>query len=280
MECDPRPMDNEDRVRRWPEYLQRRRNRETMESFSKDPPDKQYEELMLGLFREASFTVECEPLINGKNPDLLVKADDGLCCIVECTTVHWEGRHEYTWDENGSGHLMVDDSDPMNRNTKLWNSIKGKLQKYKGDTFPGYGLVIAIYNWSLSNDDNDAVDVCFEQSDRYLTLSDGKVVGRGWRRPLDLEPDLAIFQAPDTKHCSAIIHSTHLFALNSVDGEYEHVNNADAHHLLIPNPKAPHPVPERFFPFCDVLDLPSLRNGDGSIPTRKPLTMRVKNRIA
>ena len=89
-------------------------------------------------------------------------------CIVECTTVHWEGRDEFTWDENGLGHLMVDDSDPMERNSKLWNSIECKLRKYKSGTFPGYGLVIAIYNWSRSNHDNDAVDVCFGQYDDYL----------------------------------------------------------------------------------------------------------------
>ena len=244
-----------------------------MKPYSQDPPDNLYEQLMLGLFCVPRLTVEYEPHINGKTPDLLVKADDGLSCIVECTTVHWEGMHEFTWDENGWGHLMVDDSDPMKRNLKLWSSITDKLRKYKDDTFPGYGLVIALYNWSVSNDDADAVDVCFGQYDRYLTLSpsDGEVVGRGWRRALDPISHPAIFEEPDTKHCSAIIHSTHLFALHFVDGEYKHVPNAGAHHLLIPNPKATHPVPERFFPFCDVLDLPRFRNGDGSIPTRKPL---------
>ena len=251
--------------------IQRRRNRETMKPYSKDPPDKLYEELMLGLFRATSLTVEYEPLINKKTPDLLVKAGDDLNCIVECATVHWEGRDEFTWDENGLGHLMVDDSDPMERNSKLWNSIECKLRKYKSGTFPGYGLVIAIYNWSRSNHDNDAVDVCFGQYDDYLELSDGKVVGRRWRRALDPKLSPAIFEERDNQHCSAIIHSTHLFALDSVDGEYKHFDNADAHHLLIPNPKATHPVPERLFPFCDVLDLPRLRNGDGSIPTRKPL---------
>ena len=242
-----------------------------MEPYFKAPPDKLYEKLMLDLFRATSLTVEYEPLINGKTPDLLVEADDGMSCIVECTTVHWEGRHNYTWDENGLGHLAVDDSDPLKRNFKLWDSIKGKLRSYEGDTFPGYGLVIAIYDWSLSNNEHAAVDVCFGQYNQYITLSDDKVVERGWSRALDPNLCPAIFEEPDNQHCLAIIHSTHLFALDSVDGEYKHVDNADAHHLLIPNPNATQPVPEKLFPFCDVLDLPHLRNGNGGIPTRKPL---------
>ena len=226
---------------------------------------------MLGLFRATGFTVQPKPRINGKTPDLLIKADDGLECVVECTTVHWQGKHNYEWDKNGVGRLMVDDSDPLNRNLKLWGSVRAKLRSYKADTFPGYGLVIAIYNWSLSNADSDAVEVCFGQYNRSMTLSDGEVVERGWKRALDPNSYPAIFEEPDSRHCSAIIHSTHLFALDCVDGEYRHVDNIDAHHLLIPNPNTIQPVPEKLFPFCDVLDLPHLRNPNGSTPTRKPL---------
>ena len=161
--------------------IQRRKNRERMKPYFKAPPDELYEELMLGLFRATSLTVKNEPLINEKKPDLLVEADDGLSFIVECTTVHWEGRHNYMWDENGWGHLVVDDSDPLKQNLKLWDSIRNKLRSYKGDTFPGYGLVIAVYNWSLSNYEHDAVDVCFGQYNQCMALSDGKV---GWKRAL------------------------------------------------------------------------------------------------
>ena len=232
------------------------------------PPDTLYEKRMLSLFREAGFAAEYKKTFNGKTPDLLVQADDRFRCVVECTTVHWEGRHTFQWDENGIGHLMVDDSDPHNRNRKLWESIERKLWKYS-DAFPGYGLVIAVYNWSLANDDSDAVEVCFGQYNEYLKVSDGEVVARGWERALDPP---AIFEDPANQHCSAIIHSTHLFALDWVDGKHTHVDNAGARHLLIPNPRAVQPVPEYLFSFCDVLDLPRLRNSDGSTPTRKPRT--------
>jgi hypothetical protein len=240
--------------------------------YQKDPSDKDFEHLMLRLFRIAGFAAEYEPLINGKTPDMLVKADDGVEFIVECTTIHWEGRHSLKWDKDGGGYIYIDDSDPLESNRKLWHSIKDKLHSYGRNTFPTYGLVIAIYNWSLFNDDSHAVEVCFGQYDQYLTLSDdNKVVGGGWRRALDPNEYPAIFEEHESRHCSAIIYSTHLFALDCVNGEYKHVNNAAAHHLLIPNPNADRPVSERLFPFCDVLDLPQLRNSDGSVPMRKAL---------
>ena len=243
-----------------------------MKPYSEGPPDTAYEELLHDLFRESGFQVAREPRINGKTPDLLVQGVDGSSCIVECTTVHWEGKHNSARDERGWEWLMVDNSDPSKRNQKLWDKINGKLRSYKADTFPGYGLVIAIYNWSFFSYDINAVEVCFGQFERYITLADGEAAGTGWKRALDPEFDLPIFHGLRNQHCSAIIHSTGLFHLVPEGGEYKLLEGRDARHLLVPNPNATQPVLEKLFPFCDVLDLPKLINADYSVPKRKPLT--------
>ena len=243
-----------------------------MEPLRKFPPDTLYEDLMHRLLSETSRTVYREKRINRKKPDFLVQADDGFQCVVECTTVHWEELHTYRW-EDGIGYLMVDHHDPQKHNHKLRRRIARKVQKYDGNTFPGYGVVIAVHNWSLFNDDSDAVEACFGRYDQSLSLSEGEVVARGRTRALDPKGHPPIFEKLENRHCSAIIHSTSLFPLRCVDGKPTHVESPDARHLLIPNPYATHPVPEGLFSFCDVLDLSylPLPSRDGSIPTRKPL---------
>lgn len=247
-----------------------------MPSDSKEPLDSLYENLMFGLFRAEGFQVQKDPIINRKTPDLLVQSENGLSCIVECTTahdkVHYGVDREVRSNDNGLEFRMIDDSNPWKKNEKLWSSIDGKLRKYGASTFPDYALVIAVNNRTFFSYDLNAVEVCFGQYQLQVLLADGEAIGHRWERALAEEFDLPFFRGKGSQHCSAIIHSTNLFQLACEDGEIKHINNRDAHHLLIPNPYATHEVPEKLFPFCEVLDLPHLFNADFTVPVRKPLT--------
>ena len=210
------------------------------------------------------------PSINEKTPDLLVRAQDGVNCIVECTTAHWQARDKPTGDEHGREWTLVDDSNPPTRSSKSRQNIGSKLCDYAGK-FPGQAFVVAIYNQTALSWDYNAVEVCFGRYNLVIPLSDDENKKARLERAFDPRGELGFFENSANQHCSAIIHSTNLFQLACVNGEIRHVNNPDSHHLLIPNPNATHKVPEKLFPFCEVLDLPKLFNADFSVPMRKPL---------
>ena len=222
-----------------------------------------YEEELADLFWRNRYilTVEREPNINGKTPDILVETIDGIECIVECTVAYLENRPNNMLNCEVD---IVDICDPLRR-VKLHDKIEEKLKAYPSRIIADRGYVIAVNNMTLESFDISALSICFGERNRYININQvtKKTTGRGWARALDEDEHRGLLEMEKNRHCSGILITKDL-----IDQE----NNR---HLFIPNSEAAVPVPEYIFDFARVSELTI--EPDGSTPSRPPKPYQSSN---
>ena len=217
---------------------------------------RQYEEELADLFGRNRHIarVEREPKINGKTPDILIKASDGFECIIECTEAHLEAKHDHlrTCEVD-----IADISDPM-RDIKLHNKIEKKLKAYAPRIIGNRGYAIAVHNMTLESLDTSALSVCFGQRTQYVNINQvtKKTPGQGWKRTLDKDEYPGLLEMRQNRHCSGILITK------------DWIGRENNRHLFIPNPEAAVPVPEDIFDFARISELPI--GPDRSTPSRVP----------
>ena len=217
---------------------------------------RQYEEELADLFRRNRHIarVEREPKINGKTPDILIKANDGFECVVECTEGHLEAKHDHL----PTCEICVADISKPTRDIKLHNKIEEKLKTYPSRIIGDLGYVIAVHNMTLESFDISALSVCFSQRTPYVKINPvtKKTTGHGWERALDKDQYPGLLEVKQNRHCSGVLITK------------DWIGPENDRHLFIPNPEAAVPVPEYIFDFARISELTI--EPDGSTPSRAP----------
>ena len=170
------------------------------------------------LSRDQSLNVVEEPSIGGKTPDFLV-SDNQSCCIVECTSLSIGDKCEQDDHEIG-------DVNPNQLQTRLWETIVRKIDRYSPNIIGNVPLVIVVKNDDCSHRDLAIIDVLSGAS-RFVDGNE-KMMWEG-------EYLNGIFGNPRHDHCSGVIH-----AVGSHD------------YLFVRNPNANNPVNEGFFEFAHI----------------------------
>jgi hypothetical protein len=194
-----------------------------------------YERCIEWLLRASGMTVQREPHMNGKTPDLLVTELDGPDVVIECLVKLQDPEHAREYREQGH-HACGGDIRELH--STLYSRVEEKITKYRG-LVEGRSYVVALYNDDCMHWPDTAFDLAFSAHVPYIMISaDREVVDRGYDDAWSTaERSASLFQL--YPHLSGLIYS-----------------RWRKEHYFLPNPSAVAPVSVDLFPFAFAPKMP------------------------
>ena len=190
-----------------------------------------HEKCIEHLLRRSGIKVEREPIIDGKNPDLLVQQPEGPNIVIECLLKEKNSECQAELDEN-QVHICGGDIAELHSN--LYSRVEKKASKYHEVT-EGIPYLIALYNDECMNDISTAKHLAFSAWMPYVTFDDNQnVIETGWK------------DAWSTAEQTASLFKLHPNVSGMIYSRWERK------HYLIPNPFANEPISSDLFPFAQI----------------------------
>ena len=196
-----------------------------------------HERCMEHLLLESGLTVQHEPSISGKTPDLLVKPLRGIPFVIECIARLPDPAHADEMERTGR-HVCNGNIGALHAN--VYSRLDEKATKYK-DIAAELPYIISLYDGSCTNGLQTAIDMTMSPYQPTLERAgDGSVTGRQYNTlwPSGQQIPAALFDL--YPHLSGLIYS-----------------RWPREHHYIPNPNALLPVDPALLPFASVPALPA-----------------------
>ena len=196
-----------------------------------------HESCIAHLMDKSSLSVQREPNINGKTPDLLITPHQGKPYIIECIARLQDQSHAFELTEQDSWHFCGGNIQELHQN--IFSRLDCKATKYREIAENNMPYIIALYDASCANSLERAMDMILSPYAPTITRSfEGKVTGKHY----------------NTLWSSQTIPAT-LFEL------YPHLSGFiysrwNKEHYYLPNPYASMPISPDRFNFAEIPKLP------------------------